>query len=47
MSRCRFPGCKRAPRKGHTTCDRHYTAGDSLKNDRKKIKSPPKKESKP
>lgn len=35
---CRFPGCARKPHKGWTTCARHYSAGDAVKNDKRKKK---------
>src|ERR1700736_1697315 len=33
---CRFRDCQREARKGWTMCDRHYSAGGSLKNQKRK-----------
>jgi hypothetical protein len=36
--KCRFPNCRRDARKGNTMCNRHFSAGDSVVNDRRKRK---------
>ena len=36
--KCRFPNCHRDARKGNTMCNRHFSAGDSVVNDRRKRK---------
>lgn len=36
MRKCKRKDCHRKARRGWTHCDRHFTAGDSTKNERRK-----------
>ena len=36
--KCRRTDCHREAAKGSTHCNRHHSAGDSIKNDRRKVK---------